>query len=94
MSHKNLEEAIQAAGSPVKLLRSSQVGPVVYPVVPPEFTNWRDEQRGWQHSCVLFNQSFHMTDMYVSGPDAMKVLSDNGINSFKNFEPKIGRAHV
>jgi syringate O-demethylase len=59
-------------------------------VVPPEYSNWRDEQRAWQQTCVLFNQSYHMEDMYVSGPDALRLLSDLGINSFKGFEP--GRA--
>ena len=57
MSHKSLEALIQAAGSPVSLLRNSQTGPYVYPVVPSEFSNWRDEQRAWQQTCVLFNQS-------------------------------------
>src|SRR5678816_1915745 len=33
MTPKNLEEAIQAAGSPVDLLRNSQLGPYVYPAV-------------------------------------------------------------
>src|SRR5262245_11953303 len=60
---KNLEDAIQAAGSPVKMLRNSQLGPYVYPVVPPEFSNWREEQRAWRETCVLFNQSYHMADM-------------------------------
>src|SRR5215510_10639479 len=69
MDHKNLEDLLLAVGNPVKLLRNSQLGPYVYPVVPPEFTNWRDEQCAWQQTCVLFNQSFHMTDMYVQGPD-------------------------
>src|SRR5882672_10188945 len=85
MGAKNLDEVINAAGNPVDLLRNSQTGPYVYPVVPPEYSNWRDEQRGWQETCVLFNQSFHMTDMYVKGPDALKLLSHLGINSFKNF---------
>ena len=44
---------------------------------------------GSKHA-VLFNQSYHMEDMYVSGPDALKLLSGLGINSFKGFEP--GRA--
>ncbi|HZF16388.1 MAG TPA: hypothetical protein VE046_10635 [Steroidobacteraceae bacterium] len=77
---------INAAGNPVDLLRNSQTGPYVYPVVPPEYSNWRDEQRGWQETCVLFNQSYHMTDMYVEGPDALKLFSYLGINSFKGFE--------
>jgi glycine cleavage system aminomethyltransferase T len=85
MSKQSLEELIQSAGGPVRLLRNSQTGPYVYPVVPPEFTNWRDEQRAWQETCVLYNQSYHMTDMYVKGPDALRLLGDLGINSFKGF---------
>ena len=86
MSQKSLEDLLQAAGNPVKMLRNSQTGPYVYPVVPSEFSNWRDEQRAWQQACVLFNQSYHMTDMYVEGPDALRLLSDLGVNSFKGFE--------
>jgi glycine cleavage system aminomethyltransferase T len=86
MTHRNLEEAIHAAGSPVKLLRNSQIGPYAFPVVRHEFTNWRDEQRSWRESCALFDQSHHMTDLYVEGPDALKVLSDLAVNSFKNFK--------
>ena len=74
MNEQNLETLLQKT-SPVKLLRNSAIGPYVYPVVASEYTNWRDEQRAWQKSCVLFNQSYHMTDMYVEGPDALKLLS-------------------
>jgi syringate O-demethylase len=81
---KSLEDVIQAAGNPVELLRNSQTGPNVYPGVPPEFTNWRDEQRAWQKTCVLFNLSFHMADLLVEGPDAVKLLSHLGINSFRD----------
>jgi len=90
MSYKNLEEALAAAGSPVKMLRNSQIGPYAFPVVKHEFTNWRDEQRSWRESCALFDQSHHMTDLYVEGPDALKLFSDLGVNSFKNF--RIGQA--
>jgi glycine cleavage system aminomethyltransferase T len=86
MNYRNLEEAIQGAGSPVKLLRNSQIGPYAFPVVQYEFTNWRDEQRSWRESCALFDQSHHMTDLYVEGPDALKVFSDLGINTLKNFK--------
>ena len=85
MSPKNLEDAIKAAGSPVTMLRNSPLGPYVYPVVPSEFSNWRDEQRAWRETCVLFNQSYHMADMWIEGPDAIKLLSATGINSFTNF---------
>jgi vanillate/3-O-methylgallate O-demethylase len=84
VGYKNLEDAIRAAGSPVEMLRHSQLGPYVYPVVPAEFSNWRDEQRAWRETCVLFNQSYHMADMWIKGPDAIKLLSATGINSFHN----------
>ena len=90
---KNLESLLQNT-SPVKLLRNSAIGPYVYPVVQSEYTNWRDEQRAWQKTCVLFNQSYHMTDMYVEGPDALKLLSDLGINTFKNFGPNKAKQYV
>src|SRR5437016_3671280 len=94
MTHKNLEELLQSVGGPVNLLRNSQTGAHVYPVVPAEYTNWRDEQRAWQQTCVLFNQSYHMTDMYVRGPGALQLLSDVGINSFKKFDVSNGKQFI
>jgi glycine cleavage system aminomethyltransferase T len=85
MSRQSLEDLLKTVRTPVELLRNSQIGPYVYPVVEREYSNWREEQRAWQQSCVLFNQSYHMTDMYVEGPDALRLLSDTGINTFKNF---------
>ena len=76
---------LQASASPAELLRNSQIGPYAFPVVRHEFTNWRDEQRAWRETCALFDQSHHMTDLYVEGPDALKVFSDLAVNSFKNF---------
>ncbi len=55
--------------------------------LPPEFTNWRDEQRAWRESVLLFDQSYHMPETFLRGPDAQKLLSDLGINSFENFTP-------
>ena len=85
MAYKNLEEALKASGDIVKMLRNSQIGAYVYPVVAPEFTNWRDEQRGWRETCVLYDQTHHMVNLFVKGPDALKLFSDLGTNSFKNF---------
>ena len=82
---KNLEEVLRAAGNPVDMLRNSQIGAYVYPVVPGEFSNWRDEQAAWQKTAVLFDQSHHMVEQYVEGPDALKLFSDLGGNSFANF---------
>jgi syringate O-demethylase len=93
MSEKNLESLLRNT-TPVKLLRNSTIGPYVYPVVQSEYTNWRDEQRAWQKTCVLFNQSYHMTDMYVEGPDALQLLADLGVNTFKTFGPNKAKQYV
>jgi len=85
MGYANLEEKMQAAGGAVRLARDSQIGPYVYPKVPAEFTNWRDEQVGWRDTCALFDQSHHMTDLYIEGPDTIKLLSALGVNTFANF---------
>ncbi|HUI80623.1 MAG TPA: hypothetical protein VLY24_22015 [Bryobacteraceae bacterium] len=84
-SHKSLEDLLQAK-SPVEMLRNSQIGPYAFPVVRHEFTNWRDEQRAWKETCALFDQSHHMSDLYVEGPDALKIFSELAVNSFKTFK--------
>ncbi len=85
MSSKSLEELLQTAGNPVEIARNSQIGPYVYPKVPSEFSNWRDEQHAWRETSCLFDQSHHMTDLYIKGPDALKLLSALGVNSFETF---------
>ena len=72
--------------NPVDMLRNSKIGMYVYPVVAPEFTNWRDEQGAWRDHAVLFDQSHHMDELIVEGPDAESFLSYVGINGFANFD--------
>jgi vanillate/3-O-methylgallate O-demethylase len=85
MSTQSLEALLKTVKNPVDMLRNSQIGAYVYPVVATEFTNWRDEQRAWRQSAVLFDQSHHMVDIYIEGPDALKMLSHLAINSFAKF---------
>src|SRR5208282_637191 len=82
---QNLEDVLKSAGNPVTMLRNSPIGAYVYPVVPSEYSNWRDEQRAWRETAVLFDQSHHMANLYVKGPDALKLLSYLATNSFANF---------
>ncbi len=93
MSGKSLDDAIRVAGSPVDLLRNSQIGPYVYPV-KAEFTNWRDEQMAWRETCVLFDQSHHMSDLYIRGKDVVRLLSDAGVNSFRGFAVDKAKQYV
>ena len=50
---RNLEDVLKASSNPVDMLRNSQIGAYVYPVVPGEFSNWRDEQAAWAKTAVL-----------------------------------------
>ncbi len=85
MSFRSLEEKLQAVGDPLQMVRNSQIGPYVYPHVAAEFTNWRDEQVAWREACALSDQSHHMTDLTIEGPDAIRLLSDLGVNTFATF---------
>ncbi len=58
--------------------------------IAAEFTNWRDEQRSWRETAVLFDQSHHMPELFLTGPDARRLLERIGVNSFDGFGP--GRA--
>jgi glycine cleavage system aminomethyltransferase T len=80
----SLEDKLQDFESPVEMLRNAPTGPYAFPV-PAEFSNWRDEQRAWMETAVLFDQSFHMTDVYLEGPDIVRLLSDVAVNSFATF---------
>ena len=53
--------------------------------VAAEFSNWRSEQRAWRESCALFDQSHHMTDLFVRGRDALRLFGDLGVNTFAGF---------
>jgi syringate O-demethylase len=83
----SLEELITTTDSTVEMLRNMQTGPNVYPGVPPEFTNWRDEQQAWQNTCILFDLSYHMVDLRLHGPGALDLLKLVGFNSFDGFGP-------
>jgi vanillate/3-O-methylgallate O-demethylase len=94
MSGESLESLLKRSGNTVELLRNSQIGAYVYPVVPSEFSNWRSEQVGWQKTAVLYDQSHHMAELTVTGPDALKLVSHLTINTFANFAPSRAKQMV
>jgi glycine cleavage system aminomethyltransferase T len=81
----SLEELLNATGNIVDRLHNVELGPNVYPGVPLEFTNWRDEQEAWQTTAILFDLSYHMVDLALEGPDALDLLAHVGFNSFEGF---------
>lgn len=90
MTSQSLQSAIdQQGGNAVEVLRNAKSRPFTFPVTP-EFTNWRSEQAAWRDSCALLDQSHHMADLFVSGPDATKFFTWIGTNSAAAY--KVGRA--
>jgi len=94
MTARTLQDLLDASANPVEMLRNSQLGAYVYPVVPYEFTNWRREQIAWRETAVLFDQSHHMFNLFISGPGALQLISDTGINSVANFPVDMAKQFV
>src|SRR4026207_1601220 len=85
MTEQTLQAKLDSVGNVVDFLRNQQTGPNVYPGVPAEFSNWRNEQRAWAKTAGLLHQRYHRVELYVRGPDAFALLEYLAINSFKNF---------
>ncbi|MGD0196861.1 MAG: aminomethyl transferase family protein [Solirubrobacteraceae bacterium] len=94
MTPRTLQDLLDGSRNTVELLRNSEVGAYVYPVVPYEFTNWRREQIAWRETAVLYDQSHHMFNLFISGPGAIKLISDTGINSVANFPVNMAKQFV
>lgn len=90
----SLENLLRGYSSPVARLSDTRAGGFVFPVVPPEHTSWQNEQRAWREDCVLMDQTHHMVDLYINGPDTYRLLSDTAVNSFANFGPGKAKQYV
>jgi vanillate/3-O-methylgallate O-demethylase len=86
MGAATLQDKIEGAGGPLALLRAPGAGPLPFPI-RSEFSNWRDEQESWRRTAVLFDQSHHMADSTIEGPDTYRFLSTLAVNSFNGFGP-------
>ncbi|MFF1675417.1 aminomethyl transferase family protein [Streptomyces sp. NPDC058256] len=85
MAAPSLQDGIDKAGSPVKLLWKPHAAPWLPEVVEREYSGWRQEQAAWHESVAILNLSHHMFDMFIEGPDATRLLADVGANNFENF---------
>lgn len=91
----SLEELLASKADLVDYFYNETIAPHVKATpgltpVPMERTTWVEEQRAWRNTAVLFDQSHHMPELFVRGKDAIRLLSDVGVNSFERFVP--GRA--
>ena len=91
---ERLETAIQRVGNAVDLLRNMPGRAYSHGVVDAQFTNWQSEVQAWRTACAFLDQSHHMIDLYVKGPDAHALLANLGVNSFTHFLPGMAKQFV
>ena len=94
MTPSNLQDVLDQATNTVEHAAQLQIGAYIYPVVPYEFSNWRHEQRAWQETAVLFDQSHHMVNLFLRGPGAIELITATGINSIANFPVNMAKQFV
>ncbi|MEQ6899220.1 aminomethyl transferase family protein [Microbacterium sp. KR10-403] len=90
MTAPTLQDALDRAGSPMRLLWQPDAAPWDVPVVAPEYSTWQREQESWRSSAALSDLSFHMFDTVFEGTDATQLLRDVSANDYDRFE--IGQA--
>ena len=85
MTSQSFEGLLNSSRGTVERMQNLEIGTNFWSAVPDEFTHWIEEQRAAHETCIFADQSFHMVDVYLEGPDIINLLSDIGVNSFENF---------
>ena len=85
MKPKSLQQAIDEAGSPMGVVWKPNAKAWEVPVIAPEYVGWRQEQAAWRDNVALSDLSHHMWDLWIEGPDAMRLLMDYSANNYENF---------
>lgn len=91
---KSLQDVIDSTGNFVDFLRNVQNPAYFVPIVPSEFSNWRSEQRAWQETAVLFDQTHHMDVLTLRGSDAIRLISDTAAHSVADFHVNRAKQYV
>jgi vanillate/3-O-methylgallate O-demethylase len=90
MMSETLAQAITRVGNPIELLRNQNWPAFTFPVAP-EFTNWRDEQRAWNTTVAVMDQSHHMTQLFLHGEDLIPMLQSISPNTFATFRKGVAK---
>jgi vanillate/3-O-methylgallate O-demethylase len=81
----SLQQGIEQAGSPIQLLWKPDAEPWKPPRVDDEYAGWAAEQDAWRTGVTLSDLSFHMSDTFLRGPGAKRLLSDVAANDLDVF---------
>jgi vanillate/3-O-methylgallate O-demethylase len=85
MNPSSLEDVVQSSEDLAERFRGADIekGSTHFSVYQDEYTNWIEEQRAWRETCILMDQSYHLANFYIEGPDALKLNTDLGIRDFE-----------
>jgi len=81
----SLQDGIDQAGSPMKLLWTTNPEPWNPEVIAPEYAGWRQEQAAWHETASISDLSHHMFDTVIEGPDATRLLTAVSANNYEKF---------
>lgn len=85
MTAPSLQDGIDRAGSPVKLLWQAGPAPWLPENIDPEYAGWRAEQAAWHETVSISDLSHHMFDTVLEGPGATALLAAVSANNYENF---------
>jgi vanillate/3-O-methylgallate O-demethylase len=85
MGVPSLQDGIDQAGSPMRLLWQQNPAPWNPEGVEPEYAGWRQEQAAWHEAASISDVSHHMFDTTIEGPDATRLLAQVSANNYENF---------
>lgn len=90
MNPPSLQKAIENAGSAIQVTWKPEAPLWTVPVIEPEYIGWREEQDAWRSNVAIMDLSHHMSDLWIEGPDALRLLMNYSANKYDNFA--IGQA--
>jgi vanillate/3-O-methylgallate O-demethylase len=85
MGVPSLQDGIDQAGSPMRLLWQQNPPPWNPEGVEPEYAGWRQEQAAWHEAASISDVSHHMFDTTIEGADATRLLRAVSANNYENF---------
>lgn len=84
MPTDTLVDLLADAETPASMLRNNDFHGHTYDF-PDEFTHWIEEQRAVRETAAIVDQSYHMGNLTIKGPDAIKLLAHLSVNNYDSI---------
>jgi vanillate/3-O-methylgallate O-demethylase len=90
MAQRTLADVVESADNLAETFSAADIekGNVHFSVYQDEYSHWMEEQRAWQETCILMDQSYHLANYYMEGSDVLQLNADLGIRDFTDLDPE------